>query len=85
MLLEAMAAGLPIAAARAGAVPEVLGDGEFGVLVPPGDAEALAAALEKLLCDPAARERLASAGLARVPRYDAPRVAGEFLAAIGLE
>ena len=85
VFLEAMAAGVPIVAARAGAVPELLGDGEFGTLVPPGDDAALAAALEKLLGDSAARKRLASAGLARVARYDAPRVAGEFLAAIGLE
>jgi glycosyltransferase involved in cell wall biosynthesis len=85
VFLEAMAAGLPIVAARAGAVPEVLQDGEFGILVPPADDVALARALEKLLGDAAARERFASAGLARVARYDAPRVAGEFLAAIGLE
>ena len=50
-LLEA-AAGVPIVAARAGGVPEVVRDGENGLLVPPGDPEALAAAVNGLLDDP---------------------------------
>jgi glycosyltransferase involved in cell wall biosynthesis len=83
VFLEAMAAGLPIVAARAGAAPEVLAGGECGVLVPPGDPEALAAALDGLLDDPERRATLAQAGLARVKRFDAPAVAAEFLEAIG--
>ncbi len=51
-LMEAMAAGLPIAATRVGGNPEVLGqDGETGIFVPPGEPEALATALDRLLRD----------------------------------
>jgi phosphatidylinositol alpha-1,6-mannosyltransferase len=84
VFLEAMAAGLPIVAARAAAVEELLGDGECAVLVPPGDETALAAALGRLLGDAGQRRRLSEAGRRRVRRYDAPLVAAEFLEAIGL-
>lgn len=82
VLLEAMAAGLPIVAARAAAIPEVLAEGESGVLFPPGDADGLAAQLTRLLADPAERRRLGAAGLLRVAEFDAARVAGRFLAAL---
>jgi glycosyltransferase involved in cell wall biosynthesis len=65
VLLEAMLAGLPIAATNASAVPEVIADGETGVLVHPGDAEALGAALATLLADPARARALSEAGRAR--------------------
>jgi glycosyltransferase involved in cell wall biosynthesis len=56
-LLEAMAAGLPVIVSRVGGLPEVVTDGDNGLLIPPRDAGALAAALERLLTDPAwARE-----------------------------
>jgi phosphatidylinositol alpha-1,6-mannosyltransferase len=84
VFLEAMAAGIPIVAGRAPAVVELLGDGEYGVLVTPGDAPALAKALDRLLGDPEERRRLGEAGRRRVQRFDAPRVALEFLDAIGL-
>lgn len=84
VFLEAMAAGLPIVAARAAAVPELVRDGECGILVPVSDAPALAAALGGLLDDPGERHRLGEAGRRRVLEYDAPVVAGRFLAAIGL-
>jgi mannosyltransferase len=51
-LLEAMAAGTALVAARAGAAEAVIEDGETGVLVPPGDVDALVAALEPLMQDP---------------------------------
>lgn len=57
-LLEAMAAGLPALASAVGGVPEILGDPPCGVLVPPGDAEALAAALRGLLADAEGRAEL---------------------------
>jgi glycosyltransferase involved in cell wall biosynthesis len=64
--VEAMACGTPVVASRAGALPEVVGtDGECGVLVPPGDVGALAAAVGRLLDSPAERERLGAAGRAR--------------------
>src|SRR3954467_4267305 len=53
-LIEAMAAGAALVAARAGAAELVVEDGVTGVLVPPGDANALAGALESLMRDPAA-------------------------------
>ena len=65
VLLEAMLAGLPIVATRVSAVPEIVADGETGLLVDAGDAEAVAAALSELLDDPARRTALGKAGLAR--------------------
>jgi glycosyltransferase involved in cell wall biosynthesis len=84
VFLEAMAAGLPIVACRTAAVPEVVPDGECGMLVPPRDEPALAIALERLLGDEGERKRLGAAGRRRAARYDAPLVARQFLEAIEL-
>ena len=65
VLLEAMLASLPIVATGVSAVPEVVVDGETGLLVPEGDVEALAAALGDLLADPERARRLGVAGLER--------------------
>ena len=65
VLLEAMLAGLPVVATRVSAVPEVVADGETGLLVEAGDAAALAAALDRLLGEPELARRLGDAGLAR--------------------
>jgi glycosyltransferase involved in cell wall biosynthesis len=64
-VLEAMAAGLPVVASDVGGVPELVADGVTGTLVPPGDPGALAAALDALARDPAARARLGAAARAR--------------------
>jgi len=64
---EAMATGTPLVATTGGAIPEVAGrDGETCLAVPPGDADALTAALDRLLGDPDLRRRLGAAGRARV-------------------
>lgn len=68
VLLEAAAAGRPTVATRVGGVPEVVEDGHTGVLVPPSDPEALAAALGELLETPARRRELGDAALARARR-----------------
>ncbi|MBI4611288.1 MAG: glycosyltransferase family 4 protein [Candidatus Rokubacteria bacterium] len=68
-LVEAMAAGLPIVASRTGGIPDILGDGEAGLLVEAGSAAALVRGIEVLLLDPALRLRLASAGSKRAAGY----------------
>jgi glycosyltransferase involved in cell wall biosynthesis len=68
-ILEAMAAGLPVVASEVGGIPEIVVDGETGLLVPPGDADALAGALRRLLDDPELRRRLGAAGRARVEEH----------------
>ncbi len=78
VLLEAMASGKPIVAARAAAIPEVV---PHGVLVEPRQPEALAAAIEALYRSPERRADLARAGNEWVRRFDAPVVAQAFLGA----
>jgi glycosyltransferase involved in cell wall biosynthesis len=64
-LLDAMAAGKPIVATRAGGIPEVVGDEETGVLVPPRDHDAMAEAIVRLLKDDTLRRKMGDAGRAR--------------------
>jgi glycosyltransferase involved in cell wall biosynthesis len=65
--IEAMASGTPLVATDAGALPEVVGEGgDSAVLVPPGDAGALAVAIGDLMDDPARARSIAQAGRARV-------------------
>lgn len=63
---EAMACGTPVVATTAGAFPEVIDDGETGVLVRPANAGALADAIERLLADPARCRAMGAAGARRV-------------------
>jgi len=65
VILEAMAAGLPVVATPVGAVADAIVDGVTGLLVPPGDARALAAALARLAADGEERRRLGRAARAR--------------------
>lgn len=66
VLLEASSQELPVVASRIAAVPELIDDGVNGRLVPPDDPQALAAALQDQIGDPAARLRLGRAGRGRV-------------------
>jgi glycosyltransferase involved in cell wall biosynthesis len=65
--LEAMVAGVPVVTTTAGALPEVVGDG--AALVEPGDAEALAAAIDRLLVDDGARADLVARGRQRITAF----------------
>ncbi len=67
-LIEAMAAVRAIVASRVSAIPEIVEDGTSGILLPPGDARALADALLALRAGPARRGRLGAAAEARVRR-----------------
>ena len=69
-LFEAMAAGRPVIASDLPTIAEVVRDGETGLLVPPADADAWAAAVRRLVEDPALARRLAEAGRALAPAYD---------------
>ena len=64
-MLEAMLAGKPVVAARAGSAPELVADGETGLLVPVDDADALAAAVGTLLADPDRAAAMGRAGFDR--------------------
>ena len=75
---EAMACGLPVAATTGGALPEVVEDGVTGILVPPGDAPALAEAIQTLMGDADLRRRMGQAGRERVlEKFSWPRAALE--------
>jgi len=65
-LIEAMSVGTALVASRAGAAELVVEDGVTGVLTPPGDADALVAALEPLMRDPASAAAMGERGRARV-------------------
>jgi glycosyltransferase involved in cell wall biosynthesis len=79
VFLEAMAAGKPIVAVRAAAVPEVVRN---GILVEPENTEALAAGIERLYRSPDLRHSLASAGCRDVERFDVHRIAAVFLSKV---
>ena len=72
---EAMAAGVPLVASRAGSLPEVVDAPRGGVLVPPGDAEALAAEVARLLDDDARRAALSASARRSARRYQWDAVA----------
>ncbi len=75
-VLEAMAWARAIVATAVGGVPDVLSDGDDGLVVPPGNPEALATALAGLEADPSLRERLGQAARERARRLNAEEVTG---------
>ncbi len=78
-LLEGMQAGLPIVASDTGGIPQVIEHGRTGLLVPPGDPEALAAALTRVLRDPALAARLGTAASHEAAKYHWNRLARRVL------
>lgn len=77
-LLDAMQAGLPIVASDADGIPELIEHEINGLLVPSGDAYALARAVRRLRADPALARRLAAAGRERVAGYTAAAMAARY-------
>jgi starch synthase len=76
--LEAMACGTAVAGSRTGGIPEVVADGETGLLVPPGEPGALAGALNVLLRDPARARAMGEAGRKRaVAEFGWPAIAAQ--------
>jgi glycosyltransferase involved in cell wall biosynthesis len=75
-VVEALGVGTPVVATAVGGVPEVVTDGANGLLVPPGDADALAGAVERFFADDGLRERLQAAAAPSVEEYRPERVLG---------
>jgi glycosyltransferase involved in cell wall biosynthesis len=82
VIIEAMAAGKPVIATNGGGVPEIVDDGVTGLLVSMGDADAMAAAIERLLEDPALCARMGEAGLARVQQHFTIQLTAERVQAV---
>jgi len=73
-LVEALAVGIPVLATRVGGIPEIVDDHENGLLVPAGDADALAAAIKRFFEDDDLRMRLAAAAAPSVARFAPERI-----------
>src|SRR2546425_1655402 len=86
VLLEAMAAGLPVVASAVGGIVDVVEDGKTGLLVPPRNPEALADALERLLSNPTMLDEMGDEGRMRAPAYSwdqlSPRILDVYREAI---
>ena len=84
VVIEAIVAGLPVIATRFRSLPELVEEGVNGVLVEPGDAGALAAAIGALAGDRDRLRRMAEANRARRSRFDVRTAVPHFLEAIDL-
>lgn len=77
--VEAIARGIPVVASNCGGLPEVIEDGVSGIIVPRGDPESLASALDRVLCDLSVRQRFAKEGMQRFRTlFSASRMACEY-------
>ena len=74
-VLDAMVLGMPLIATAVGGVPEVVTDGESGLVIPPSDPDALREAIERLIASPAERARLADGARRGAERFTVSRVA----------
>ncbi len=79
---EAMSQGLPIIASRVGGIPDILQNGEAGILVPPGDSAALADAICRLLIDQSLRKRLIRRSMEQALESCMEEQAGKFFSEI---
>jgi glycogen(starch) synthase len=77
VLVEALQAGIPVVASRVGGIPEVVEHGVTGLLVEPGQPDALAAAIDTVLGDAPLAARLAANARHRAPEYDVDRVGAQ--------
>ena len=80
VLVEAMASGLPVVASAVGGIPEIVLDGETGLLVPPGDTAALAQAVDELVGDEERRRRMSRSARQRSESYAWPALAARVAA-----
>jgi glycosyltransferase involved in cell wall biosynthesis len=78
-MMESMTMGRAIVGSRTGAIPEILTDGESGLLVDPGDSEGIERALVRLLEDPGERARLGEGALSRSRELSPERELGAWL------
>lgn len=76
-ILDAMATGVPVIGTSVGGVPEIVVDGECGMLVPPADPESLASAIGHVLESPSLREKFVAAGRDRVAGFSVRRTIEE--------
>jgi glycosyltransferase involved in cell wall biosynthesis len=81
-VLEALATGTPVIATAVGGVPEVVLDGENGLLVPAGDVDAIASAIERIVRDEELRMSLAARAAASVEELSEPRILRRIVSAI---
>lgn len=77
VLVEAMAAGLPVVASRVGGIPDLVRDGQNGLLAEPGHPEAFARAISRLLTEPDTAARLGAAARTTAQDYTWPALAGQ--------
>lgn len=81
VVIEAMAGGSPVIGARVGGIPEIVVDGESGLLVPPGDVAALRAAMQRLIEDDALCRSMGEAARCRAAQYTTAAVVPQIEAA----
>ncbi len=74
VVIEAMVSGRPVIASHIGGIPDIVVDGETGLLVPPGNVDSLREAIERLLLNPEMRERFGEAGRRRGAEFQANAV-----------
>lgn len=83
VIVEAMACGLPVVCTDCESGPrEILGDGEYGLLVPVRDSAAVAAALRQFVADPALRAKYRALGLERARDFDVTRIVEQYVAVL---